>query len=168
MGELSKRDQMLTDALRALADDEAAMGASAGVEARLLNEVRSIAHAQRRPTHAVVFALAAVLILSIGLSLWQLTGPESPRALTGIPDSNAPVVAREIATEFFPLIYGTPPLTGGRIVRIEVPRKSLVAFGLAFGGSLDGTVLADVIVAEDGLARAVRFIHSQPQQEQRQ
>lgn len=35
-------------------------------------------------------------------------------------------------------------------------------------GSLEGTVLADVIVAEDRLARAVRFIHPQPQQEQRQ
>jgi hypothetical protein len=64
-------------------------------------------------------------------------------------------------TEFIPLVYSEVPLTDGHIVRLEVPRAALAAFGLeprdvAQGRS--GAFLADVAVGEDGLARAVRFV----------
>jgi hypothetical protein len=45
---------------------------------------------------------------------------------------------------------------------MEVPRTALASFGLASpdmqSGSSSRTVLADVLVGEDGLARAVRFV----------
>ena len=52
------------------------------------------------------------------------------------------------------------------LVRLEVPRAALASFGLTppdapDGGSpaaAAGTVQADVLVGEDGVARAVRFI----------
>lgn len=68
----------------------------------------------------------------------------------------------EVATDFMPLPYSAVPLTNGQIVRLEVPRSALVSFGLLPVDSVDrapgGTVLADVIVGDDGLARAVRFV----------
>ena len=48
----------------------------------------------------------------------------------------------------------------GSTVRIEVPAMTLVSFGLAptdFREG-DGTVQADVLIGEDGLARAIRFV----------
>jgi hypothetical protein len=62
---------------------------------------------------------------------------------------------------FYPLQYSTVPVTNGHIVRIEVPRSAPVAFGLDpvdFVSAKRGAVLADVMVGEDGLARAVRFV----------
>jgi hypothetical protein len=44
---------------------------------------------------------------------------------------------------------------------MEVPRASLAQFGLASAHDVDrmtGTVIADVLVGDDGLARAVRFV----------
>jgi len=59
------------------------------------------------------------------------------------------------------LTFSNVPLTGGQLVRLEVSRAALASFGLLPADSLDarpGTVLADVLVGEDGLARAVRFV----------
>ena len=67
----------------------------------------------------------------------------------------------EIATEFIPLIHGEAmtPADGGQIVRVEMPRSALVSFGLPMnmerGG---GRVKADVVVGNDGIARAIRFV----------
>jgi hypothetical protein len=47
-------------------------------------------------------------------------------------------------------------------VRLEVSRKALASFGLlsmdSTGATDAETVLADVIIGDDGLARAVRFV----------
>jgi hypothetical protein len=72
-----------------------------------------------------------------------------------------------------PLVYSGVPIVDGHVVRMEVPRASLVSFGLVPVDSADGaqgtssgTVLADVIVGEDGLARAVRFVRRFERKEQ--
>ncbi len=162
MKEFEDRNASLTAALRAVAEDDAreeTMAASAAVEARLMAEVQSIARARRRRTYATVLALAAVLALAIAWPVWRMT-PGRPSTSAGTTPARAS--SGEVATEFFPLIYGSVPITNGQIVRLEVPRRSLARFGLASFDSLDGsasaTVPADVLVGEDGLARAVRFI----------
>jgi hypothetical protein len=73
-----------------------------------------------------------------------------------------------------PLAYSGVPIAGGHVVRIEVPRASLVSFGLLPADIVDtadsargGTVIADVIVGDDGLARAVRFVR-RPVRKERQ
>lgn len=68
----------------------------------------------------------------------------------------------ELATDFIPLIHGDlmSPSDGGQIVRVEMPRAALVAFG--FPMNMDRAaerVKADVVVGNDGLARAIRFVH---------
>jgi hypothetical protein len=71
------------------------------------------------------------------------------------------VGSTEIATEFIPLIHGETmtPSDGGQIVRVEMPRSALMSFGLPMnmerGG---GRVKADVVVGNDGFARAIRFV----------
>jgi hypothetical protein len=71
-----------------------------------------------------------------------------------------------------PLAYSGVPMTEGHVVRMEVPRASLVSFGLVPADGIDSAasakVLADVIVGDDGLARAVRFVRRVEREGQRQ
>jgi hypothetical protein len=67
----------------------------------------------------------------------------------------------EIVTDFFPL-GGASALTaieGGHVVRVEVPRAALASFGLPLNAeSTAGRVKADVVIGDDGIARAIRFV----------
>lgn len=68
----------------------------------------------------------------------------------------------QLATGFLP-IPDAPPLysdSGISLVRIELPRSSLRAFGLPYNENASRQkILADVALGEDGIARAVRFLH---------
>lgn len=151
----------LTAALRALADDDRQhLTASAAVEARLLAEVRAMAwQHRRRRMHIAIASAAAVLIAAAGVwvASWR----------TLVVPGAARTPAAEVTTGFMPLMYGDVPMTDGHPVRLEVPRMALARFGLAPREVIDvdaarGTVLVDVLVGEDGLARAVRFIRASP------
>ncbi|MEK6299421.1 MAG: hypothetical protein AABO41_01765 [Acidobacteriota bacterium] len=68
----------------------------------------------------------------------------------------------EVATEFIPLVHGDEmsPYDGGQLVRVEMPRSALMAFGFPMNMERAGErVKADVVVGNDGLARAIRFVH---------
>jgi hypothetical protein len=154
-------ERRLTTALRAVAAEEARLGASSGVEARLLAEVRSIARARRIRTRVAVYAIAAALVLAISVPTWRVAVhpgivPPAPAASRTEPTPG------EVATDFLPLVFGSVPISDGQIVRMEVPRTALASFGLASIDSLEAssssTILADVVFGVDGLARAVRFV----------
>lgn len=69
--------------------------------------------------------------------------------------------AVEIATEFMPLVPGgtSASADGGQLVRVELPRSALVSMGLPLNvESSSERVKADVLLGEDGLARAIRFV----------
>jgi hypothetical protein len=158
MQESSNHHPTLAEALRAVATDDAHLAPSpADVEARLLREVRAIRSARRR-RYVAVTAIAAALVFAVGVSLsrtsWRHASDRS-----AVPGS--PVMA-EIATAFFPLTYSSLPMSGGHIVRLDVPEEALARFGLAspvsFEHMTSRMVVADVLVGDDGLARAVRFV----------
>jgi hypothetical protein len=66
---------------------------------------------------------------------------------------------REVVTEFIPVIYDPEPVDHGRMVRVRLPRSALAAFGLPMNEQrAEETIQADVVLGEDGLARAVRFV----------
>ena len=68
---------------------------------------------------------------------------------------------REIATDFIPLRYmnAASLQDGGQIVRMELPRSTLVNFGLPVNmDRYNEKVKADVIFGVDGLAHAIRFV----------
>jgi hypothetical protein len=156
----SKDRQSLGAALRAIADDDARIGASPAVEAKLFAEVRSIAAARRRRRVVAALAIAAALLVVLAVPVRRMF--TSPPA--------AGLLAEEVTTEFLPLLYSGVPATNVQIVRLAVPRAALASFGLtpleASNRTSTDTVLADVLVGDDGLARAVRFVRPAADQEQ--
>jgi hypothetical protein len=70
--------------------------------------------------------------------------------------------ATEIATEFIPLVQGDNlnGMESGQIVRVELPRSALISFGLPMNMErADQRIKADVVLGNDGLARAIRFVN---------
>ena len=67
----------------------------------------------------------------------------------------------QVATDFIPLMY-CPELSkddGIQIVRIKVPRSTMLDYGLSVNDQLlDKPIDADVILGMDGMARAIRFV----------
>ena len=155
MSDRQHHDDVLTRALRAVAEDDEAFAASAGVDARLRAEAHAIARARRRRVYAAAGALAAAaLVAAIAFPAWR-AGTVPVVGPAGAADTSAG--AGEMTTEYFPLEYSNVPVTDGQTLRLELPRTVLSSFGLE-ADSTSGTVLADVIVGQDGLARAVRFV----------
>jgi hypothetical protein len=82
-------------------------------------------------------------------------------ALSGTKNSTTADSNTEIATEFLPLGYGNALnlQDGGQIVRVEMPRSTLVNFGLPVNlYRATERVKADLLVGVDGSARAIRFV----------
>jgi hypothetical protein len=67
----------------------------------------------------------------------------------------------EVATDFFPLTYTADSAApeSGHLVRIKISRTALLAVGLPMNVARAGELItADVVIGDDGLARAIRFI----------
>jgi hypothetical protein len=81
--------------------------------------------------------------------------PAGPAALAAAPVE--PEV--EIAT-FVPLspAFDLPPAGTVQMMRVRLPSYALGAFGVPVDRIGEGSVQADVLVGEDGLARAIRFV----------
>ena len=103
--------------------------------------------------------VAAVLTVVATMS-WRM---RTSGTTTAGSATSAAASRPEMATTFFPLAYSNLPVSNAQLVRVRVPRSALVSFGLtpldipAAGGD-QATVPADVLVGEDGVARAVRFV----------
>ena len=82
-----------------------------------------------------------------------LRQPESPQL--------ANHVNNEIATDFIPLSYMSAASLqdGGQIIRVQLPRATLVNFGLPVNmDRYNERVKADVLFGVDGRAQAIRFV----------
>ncbi len=67
----------------------------------------------------------------------------------------------EYATSFVPLPYADDPseTQGGAVVRVDLPRASLVSMGVPVSGlNAGGHVVADLMLSEDGTPQAIRLI----------
>jgi hypothetical protein len=52
------------------------------------------------------------------------------------------------------------PLESGRIVRVRMPRSNLIPLGIPFNQErANETIKADVLLSNDGLARAIRLVY---------
>jgi hypothetical protein len=95
-------------------------------------------------------------------------GGDRPRLVKPIIVDSATSYAKdsEYTTDFFPLSYSDnqKPIDSGealrvQVIRVEMPRPALIAFGLPVNVErVDELVKADLLVGEDGLARAIRFV----------
>lgn len=92
-----------------------------------------------------------------------------PRAVKPVKHGPRPSLAAahpndkptEIATDFIPLMdrASVEQMDGGQVMRVELPRSALMSFGLPMDMErATERVKADVVVGNDGLARAIRFV----------
>jgi len=163
-----KDESPVDAALRRVAREQSTSGASECVRQHLTAEVRSIQRARRRRIAGLTVLAAALVIATTGL-VWRTTRQQVGSEPARIDVRLAPA-ADEVATDFLPLLYSNVPTSGRRVVRVEVPRSALASFGLAsfdvdVPSTVHSTVVADVVVGDDGLARAVRFVTRRSEEE---
>jgi hypothetical protein len=80
---------------------------------------------------------------------------------SSINKSGMTSTSKEIATDFMPVSYGDNlnDIDNGRIVRVEMPRSALAQFGLPVNMERPNErIKADVLIGDDGMARAIRFV----------
>jgi hypothetical protein len=73
----------------------------------------------------------------------------------------ADVEESENLTDFLLLRYGDDhgPMESGEVIRVQMPRSALITLGLPVDVEhADEPVMADLLIGEDGLARAIRFV----------
>ena len=100
-------------------------------------------------------AAAAAVVLTVGglLAAGALRGDRS----VPVPVAAEPPAAESLAVGAFqPLLSSRSlsPSSAYSVVRVRIP---LSAFAVVPGTEQDGSIEADLLVGEDGLARAIRF-----------
>jgi hypothetical protein len=85
--------------------------------------------------------------------------PAAHETSAALAETAAVAPKQEVVTDFVPLTYGgwTSAATGARLVRVRLPATALLYFGLPPAAGTT-SVDADVVLGEDGLAHAVRFV----------
>lgn len=189
-GDLEKfREEWITNALSALGRHDASRQAGPAVEAKVMAAFRA---RQKTSSlrNALWIGIAAGIVLAAayvsrttqqGLQSVALEarGQETPRVpsitlgpsvttviapKTGPP--NRPVRRprfREAATDFISLMNPAPPFERGQIVRVQLPAAAMRTVGLPVAEErLEDPVQADVLIGEEGLARAIRFVRMEP------
>ncbi len=164
-----------------LAECDRARNAPPRVEAALLREFAKQA-APHRAGHwrwwlaaaavicAVVFATLPRPEVSLEISAVYPSAPAPKVAVAAMPAARRAVrrgpqrvasVPAEAVTEFIPVVPGAVLEAGesGRVVRVQLPRTALGAFGFPVNEErIAERISADVLLGDDGSARAVRFV----------
>ncbi len=114
---------------------------SPALEARLRQGYR----ARRRNLWRPAWAVAAALAAGIGMGVWLSSKDEAappPREAFLLLDHGRP----------------TAELTPGRLLRVTLPPTAPAWFGLPVDPAARRGVEAEVLLSDDGVAQAVRFI----------
>jgi hypothetical protein len=110
----------------------------------------------RRPASPAVVARPAPQLAAVTAPAEPAPEPAPVRRSPPAARSNAP---REVVTPFFPLMDTTAPIDRGLLLRVTVPAGAMRAVGLPVNEDrINDRVQADVLVGEEGLARAIRFV----------
>jgi hypothetical protein len=159
----------MNELLRALAESDRELEAPAAVEARLRLAFRG-KYARPKWPYFVLVAAAAIV-----LSIYIRPRPQTMEiAVATPPVAVVPVVKptawkashrhrppREVVTEFFPLMDDLPPFERGELLRVRLPASAMRSVGLPVSEDhLDDLIQADVLVGQEGLARAIRFVNT--------
>jgi hypothetical protein len=92
-----------------------------------------------------------------------LARPEAAQPINRrqLADAHKDAATPEIATDFIALTSAAElsSMESGLLVRVMLPRSSLASFGLPFNQELrEKPVAAQVLIGQDGVARAIRFL----------
>jgi len=108
----------------------------------------------RRRAGRWAWTMATAASIAIALALDWLVLRQAPPAPQATPD---PVVDMGGFVPW-PGAHTWPPFESGEIVRVNLAASSLPALGLWPPPSAGSVVQADIVVAQDGFARAVRLV----------
>jgi hypothetical protein len=89
------------------------------------------------------------------------TTPAPRRRVMRKPQSTQQAT-QEVGTDFIPIPYAPDfrAEDSAAVVRVKLPRYSLQTVGLPFNPELaNERIDADVLMGQDGIARAIRFVH---------
>jgi hypothetical protein len=166
-------------ALRALAAHDRGREAPPEVEARLLAALR-----KRRGRKKLRTVVLAALPVAAAIMLFFARAQPQPKQVAPMPVRQQPMAVaaasvpmpkatpkarpikrrpheqpRETVTQFFPLLDVAPPFERGELLRVMVPASTMRRVGLPVNEDhLTDRVYADVLVGQEGLARAIRFV----------
>jgi hypothetical protein len=104
-----------------------------------------------RPASAVVDTVADVQQGATRQPADDRTGRGRPVRLAALAADPTPFVVLSGAS-------AGPRFESGELIRVEIPESVLPLVGLWPSASRDGVIHADVLVGQDGLARAVRLV----------
>jgi hypothetical protein len=172
--------ELLHVSLRSLGTSQASSQAPPRVQEALLTELARINSPLRSSRHqsinrwtrwaAGVLGAAAAAVLLLFLTGHRSAAPShvasqsqnSPAALNGTYATNAvDAVDEEAATGVFvPLSESFDPssLDDATVVRVVLSASALENLGLSFNGRDDDQVVADLVVANDGMPQAIRLV----------
>lgn len=164
-----KQQQILTLLLRSAAGAESQENEDRILPDALRDAFASRHHGNsRKPPHLNerrLWTAAAVLLiatiagtLSYRVNQFMITSSASQVSL----ESRIEDPASQVTTEFIPLMEGETSLESLQLVRVRLPRSALLQLGLPMHENReDEPILADVLISEDGLPYAIRFINHQ-------
>jgi hypothetical protein len=172
-------EQDILAALRALAEADHSVEASPELEVKMRRAFRRRVR-ERKIKRIVVWSLAAAAALIAMLVAYEprpqqesaaVPQPKAPEKMPlthSIPVVSVPVrntarvrrkESREVMTDFFPLVDDELPMERGQLVRVSLSAAAMQAVGLPVREDrLSERVQADVLVSEEGLATAIRFV----------
>lgn len=160
MYSMRENEQELLENLRALAEAVPREAPSHVKECLLQEFRRRSAHRHRMvwfPATGIAGVAAALVIL---LVMPKHPAPFPVNARVASADSSAAVSA-DPDSDFYPLpeAEGLPPVENATIIRVQLPVESLQSMGLDVNAdNSTDQVQADILLGQDGLARAVRFV----------
>jgi len=123
----------------------------------LLNELNRFRskRGQRNINWMGVVAAALVCISLLSALLWRLKEHPSPAPIA----QKQRIQSREITSGFIPLMHGELPGNSVQVIRVRLPRSSLMDLGFPVNMDRpDEMIDADVIIGEEGLPHAIRLI----------
>jgi hypothetical protein len=167
------REQDIVEALKSLAASDREVQSPPELEQKLVRAFRR----NRAPRWPWAIAAAAVIagiliyearprteVVVPRIEPAQQVSRASPREETApaVPAVRRAVrrpAAAEIVTDFFPLMEAAPSIERGRVVRVSLPAAAMQTVGLPVREDrLSERVQADVLMSEEGLATAIRFV----------
>lgn len=174
-------EDRVVEALRALSEHDASREASAEAEAQLRVQFQSRRRRgawRRTAVWATAWATAAAAIIVFFVVTNRKPPAPAPvhevvTQAVAVQPKTAPVAAvkaarrvrrpatgpKEVVTDFFPLMDPAPPFERGQLLRVELPASAMQMVGLPVREDrLADPVQADVLVGEEGLLRAIRFV----------
>jgi hypothetical protein len=155
---MNENNQELLEGLRALAG-EGPREAPLHIEEQLRAQFRK--QNRRRHLAAWMPAFSVATAAGIALLLWVHEKPKpAPAPAVVAALAVAPVAEDDADSGFYPLpeAEALPAVENAMVVRVQLPVSSLQLMGVPVSEErADASVQADLLLGQDGLARAVRL-----------